>query len=88
VTLNEPVRGVVRSALDVDVVSADVVRAVGGDEELLRLSLSVRQLELAGECGPEADTEQGSLHAETVDGGVLLAERRGTQLVETREADS
>ena len=86
-TLNDPVRGVVRSAPDVDVVPADVVRAVEGDEELLRLSQSVRQLELAGECGPEADTEQGSLHAETVDGGVLLAERRVTQLVETREAE-
>ena len=86
-TLDAPVRGVVRSALDVDVVPDDVVRAVEGDEELLLLSRAVRQLELAGECGPEADTEQGSLHAETVDGAVLLAERRVRQLVGPRAAE-
>jgi hypothetical protein len=87
VTLDKPVRGVVWSALDVDVVPDDVVRAVEGDEELLHLSKAVRQLELAGMCGPESDTEQQSLHAETVDGALILAERRVKQLLETDEAE-
>ena len=85
-TLDTPVRGVVYSALDVDMVPDDVVRAVEGDEELIHLSRSVHELELAGMCGPESDTEHGSLHAETLDGALLLAERRVKQLLdEARE---
>jgi hypothetical protein len=85
VTLDDPVRGVVLTALDVDIIADSAVRAVEGDDELTHLSRAVHELELAGMCGPESDTEQG-LHAETVDGALLLAERRVKQLLETDES--
>jgi hypothetical protein len=87
VTLDDPVRGVVRTALDVDIIHDDVVRAIEGDDELTHLSRAVHELELAGMCGPESDTEQG-LHAETVDGALLLAERRVDQLLEQRDEEA
>jgi len=46
-TLDHPVRGVVRDVLDVDVVPDKVVLAVEGDEELIYLSRAIHNVRLA-----------------------------------------
>lgn len=76
-TLDRPVRDVVRSALGVEVVPDAVVRAVEDDDELWHLACAARQLSYADELG---DCSASLAEVES------LAEQRVRELVDGVEA--
>ena len=63
-TLDQPVRRAVQTALDVDVVPQDVVRAVEDDEELKHIAEAEQSLRFAERCRRDAFEDRGGQYRE------------------------